>query len=186
MPDQDYNLFSHFQKQFHAHVNRELLCTERNDSYTYADIDRASARMASTLSDAGVNAGDRISAQVEKSPQALCLYLACLRGGFVFHPLNPAFQASEVEYFVNDAEPAAIVCDSAKESIMQELATAAGVQRLYTLDGDGLGSLVEQSESASEDFPTVAKEKDDLAALLYSSGTTGVPKGIMLTHGNLL
>jgi malonyl-CoA/methylmalonyl-CoA synthetase len=174
---QDCNLYSHFQKQFRARADKELLCTEKNDSYSYADVDRASARMAISLRDAGVKPGDRISAQVEKSPDALFLYLACLRAGFVYHPLNPAFQTEELKFFLNDAEPKVIVCDAENESIVRALADTTVVLTLSSLASIGKGS---------EHFESVRLDADDLAALLYSSGTTSVPKGIMLTHGNLL
>ena len=186
MPDQDCNLYTHFRKQFAAYAHKELLSTESDQSYTFDDIDRESARLANFLSRLGVKPGDRVSVQVEKSPEALCLYLGCLRGGFVFHPLNPGYQASELEYFFGNAEPTLVVCDSSKEAMIRPLARAAGVALVHTLDADGKGSLVEDSRSASEDSGIVPRRGDDLAALLYSSGTTGVPKGIMLTHGNLL
>ena len=177
MPNQDCSLFSHFQRQFCAHADKELLCTESNDSYTYADIDNASARMAVLLSEAGVRPGDRISAHIQKSPDTLVLYVACLRAGFVYHPLNPAFQTEELKFFLNDAEPKVIVCDAENESIVRALADTTDVLTLSSLASKGKGS---------EHFESVQRGADDLAALLYSSGTTGVPKGIMLTHGNLL
>ena len=186
MPPQDFNLYSHFQKQFASRANEELLRDDADRSFSYSDIDRESARLASCLSGLGVGPGDRVTAQVEKSPEALSLYLACLRAGFVFHPLNPAFQAGELAYFLSDAEPAAVVYDPAREAMIQPLAASAGVRRLVTLDANGQGTLIEQSRHAVEQFDTVPRDKDDLAALLYSSGTTGVPKGIMLTHANLL
>ena len=177
MPNQDCNLFSHFQRQFRAHAGKELLCTEKNDSYSYADVDSASAHMAISLRDAGVKPGDRISAQVQKSPDALFLYLACLRAGFVYHPLNPAFQAEELTFFLKDAEPKVIVCDMANEAKILSLAEKTTVRTLSSLHRD---------RSGTENFAPLQRNSDDLAALLYSSGTTGVPKGILLTHGNLL
>ena len=177
MPDQDFNLYTRFQKRFSAHANKELLCTENNESYCYADIDRTCARLANLLADAGAVPGDRVSAQIRKSPDAFALYLACLRGGFVYHPLNPAFKATELEFFLSDATPRVVVCDSGSEATLRPLVEKAGIPSLIKLD---------EEHCVSEAFETVARGKDDLAALLYSSGTTGVPKGIMLTHGNLL
>lgn len=177
MSDQDFNLFSHFQKQFAAHANKELLCTDKGRSYRYADIERASAGIANSLADCGAVPGDRISAQIEKSPQALSLYLACLRAGYVYHPLNPALQAPELEFFLADAQPKVVVCDPSNEATLGPLARKAGIPNLVRLDTEAKGSA---------EFKTLRRGKDDLAALLYSSGTTGKPKGIMLTHGNLL
>jgi malonyl-CoA/methylmalonyl-CoA synthetase len=113
------NLFAHFATQFEAHAARELLATADGRSYSYQDIGQESARLANFLSELGVKVGDRVSVQVEKSPQALALYLACLRGGFVFHPLNPAYQAAELEYFLGNAEPAVLVCDSADVEVLR-------------------------------------------------------------------
>ena len=177
MPGRDFNLYTRFQKRFSAHANKELLCTEQDESYSWSDIDRTSARLANVLADAGAVPGDRVSAQVGKSPEAIALYLACLRGGFVYHPLNPAFQGKEVEFFLGDATPKVVVCDSGNEATLRPLARKSGIPTLINLD---------EERSASEEFETVARGQGDLAALLYSSGTTGVPKGIMLTHGNLL
>ncbi len=177
MPGRDFNLYTRFQKRFSAHANKELLCTEQNESYSWSDIDRTSARLANLLADAGAVPGDRVSAQVGKSPEAIALYLACLRSGFVYHPLNPTFQGKEVEFFLGDATPKVVICDSGSEATLRPLARKSGIPTLINLD---------EERSASEEFETVARGQGDLAALLYSSGTTGVPKGIMLTHGNLL
>jgi malonyl-CoA/methylmalonyl-CoA synthetase len=185
MSVQDFNLYGYFHARYSDRADKEVIRTAANDSYRYSDIDGASARLANYLTSIGVSAGDRVSAQVEKSPEALCLYLACLRGGFVFHPLNPAFQESELEYFLGDAEPAIVVCDPAGEAMLKSLCRTANVKQVVTLDANGRGSLIEQSAKVPADAPVLPRGRDDLAALLYSSGTTGVPKGIMLTHGNL-
>lgn len=186
MSPDDSNLYTHFRRQVDAHKNDELLCTDDGRSYTYGEIDQKSGAMASFLTSLGIEAGDRISIQVEKSPETLCLYLACLRAGFVFHPLNMAYTTGELEYFLNNAEPAAVICDPSREIPIKEIADRAGAQWVFTLDSDGNGTLPDRSNGATSDFGVVPRAADDMAALLYSSGTTGVPKGIMLTHANLL
>ncbi|MCH7822505.1 MAG: AMP-binding protein [Proteobacteria bacterium] len=186
MTNQDCNLYAHFAQQFAEHSADELLSTDAGRSYSYADIDRESACLARYLIGLGIKTGDRVSVQVDKSPAALSLYLACLRGGFVFHPLNPGYKSGELEYFLGDASPSIVVCDAAKKDIIESVADRAGIKHVHTLNGDGQGSLIDESRETSTDPIIVERGEDDLAALLYSSGTTGVPKGIMLTHGNLL
>ncbi len=180
------NLYLHFQKSVDAYGDEELLSTVDDTRYTYRDIDRESARLASHLADLGVQPGDRVSVQVTKSPQALCLYLACLRAGAVYHPLNTGYQPDELRYFFANAEPALIVCDPAAETTIRSLAAETGVARVSTLDAAGGGSLIAESRDADDGFGAAKMRGDDLAALLYSSGTTGVPKGVMLSHTNLL
>jgi malonyl-CoA/methylmalonyl-CoA synthetase len=186
MTNEDFNLYSHFREQFVRHADDELLCTEQDGSFTYADIDARSAQYAGYLAELGASPGDRVSAQVEKSPQSLCLYLACLRAGLVFHPLNMAYKSGELEYFLGNAEPTIVVCDPGNADAIDPIAKSAGVRHLLTLDADGGGTLSDGANGFGTEFETVSRQADDLAALLYSSGTTGVPKGIMLTHRNLL
>lgn len=182
MPIHDFNLFTHFAPQFAAHTSKHLIFGGDGPLYTYADIDKRSAQFANYLTKLGVQHGDRVSVQVGKSPQSLCLYLACLRGGFVYHPLNTGYKQSELEYFLQDAKPAVVVCDPAAASMV----TTTGVNHVLTMDAEGYGSLADNANSEHNEFATVPRQESDLAALLYSSGTTGVPKGIMLTHYNLL
>ncbi|SVC90001.1 uncharacterized protein METZ01_LOCUS342855, partial [marine metagenome] len=186
MPNEDYNLYTHFRRQFVTHIDNQVLCTGDGQSYSYADIEKHSSQVANFLTGLGVCPGDRVSVQVEKSPWSLFLYLACLRAGFVFHPLNMAYMESELQYFLNNAEPALIICDPKNEEKIQKLVNAPLAQNVFTLDAVGGGSLSNQANKAADYFKVVTRKKDDLAALLYSSGTTGVPKGIMLTHSNLL
>src|SRR3546814_77034 len=115
----------------------------------------------------------------------LMLYLGCLRVGAVFLPLNPAYTARELEYFVGDAEPALIVCDPANLDMIAPLADVAGEGQVETLDALGGGTLAEKARQASTAFETVARDEGDIAAILYTSGTTGRSKGAMLSHGNL-
>ena len=146
---------------------------------------RLSGRIASVLAEAGVQPGDRVAMQTEKSPEALALYLACLRAGALFLPLNTAYTTSEIDYFLGDSEPRVAVCAPAAEAALRPVAGARGIT-LLTLDGAASGTLAERAAEASEDFATVTRRSDDLAAILYTSGTTGRSKGAMLSHGNLL
>jgi malonyl-CoA/methylmalonyl-CoA synthetase len=151
---------------------------------SYRDLDRMSARMARALHRLGARPGDRICVQVEKSPEALALYLACLRGGFVLQPLNPAYTDEEVAFFVHDARPRVIICDPARKEGLSPLAAEAQA-RLVTLRGDWRGTFFMLQMVQPENFPPHACGPETPAALLYTSGTTGRPKGAVLSHGNL-
>src|SRR5690606_23304807 len=113
------------------------------------------------------------------------LYLATIRAGLVYLPLNTAYKAAEVEYFLTDAEPAMVVCDSKNLDWVTDLAHKTGTPHVYTLDHDGNGSLAVAAASQDDAFQTVHSQPDDLAAILYTSGTTGRSKGAMLSHRNL-
>ena len=151
--------------------------------YSYRDVLDASARFANALVGLGVKPGDRVAVQVEKSIEALMLYLGTVRAGAIFLPLNSAYTPAEIAYFLGDAEPAVFVCDPAKADALRPFAEKAGA-RLETL-GVGHGSLRDKAEAASASFADVARGPDDLAAILYTSGTTGRSKGAMLSHDNL-
>lgn len=175
------NLYDLFHGRFPADRSRAFIETADGRVYTYRDLERTSGRMARLLGDLGVRAGDRVAAQVDKSPQAIFLYLSCLRLGAVYVPLNTAYRTAEMEYFMSDAEPGVVVCrpDGA------ETIAAMGIPNLLTLDRDGGGTLVERSRDLDPDVPTAPVEADDLAAILYTSGTTGRSKGAMMSHRNL-
>jgi len=153
--------------------------------YSWSDIDRASARLANLLTGLALPDGARVAVQVDKSVESLLLYLACLRAGMVYLPLNSAYQQAEVDYFVENAEPSLIVCAPRALPWIAEIAKARGVAHVLTLGDDRSGTLLESAASLSDRFETVARGADDLAAILYTSGTTGRSKGAMLSHGNL-
>lgn len=152
--------------------------------FSYADVDQVSARFAGALVALGVKPGDRVAVQVEKSIEALMLYLGAIRSGAVFLPLNNAYTPAEITYFLDDARPAVFVCDPAKADLLRDVAAAAGA-RLETLGTKGDGTLMEKAGAASVSFANVARRPDDLGAILYTSGTTGRSKGAMLSHENL-
>ena len=153
---------------------------------TYGEMFSAAEKNASALQLAGLKPGDRVAAQVEKSIESIQLYLGTVLAGGVFLPLNTAYTVSELEYFLTDAEPLIFVCDPEKSDTLQVLADQTGVGKLFTLSVDGLGSLMDALPKHVENFKEVARGKDDLAAFLYTSGTTGRSKGAMLTHDNLV
>jgi malonyl-CoA/methylmalonyl-CoA synthetase len=182
----DANLYTAFRSCFQDYLDDTLLSTVSGQRFSYADAERESARLANCLVSLGASPGDRVTVQVEKSPQALWLYLACLRAGLVYHPLNTAYQADELAFFLGDAEPRIVVCGAGAEGLFRELTAVSDYVGVLTLDPDGAGTLMALAAAADESFDTVPRGEDDLAALLYSSGTTGRPKGIMLSHGNLV
>jgi malonyl-CoA/methylmalonyl-CoA synthetase len=167
-------------------------CIETHDGlvYSWRDLHFASARLAGWLASLALprdpdGSAARVAVQVEKSPEALMLYLATLRAGLVYVPLNTAYQRAEVEYFLNDARPAVVVCSPARARQIEPLARAAGVQHVLTLGERRDGTLLAAAAPFADSFGTVPRSADDLAAILYTSGTTGRSKGAMLTHGNL-
>lgn len=175
------HLFDQMRARFPAAETR--FCEMPNgETVSYAQVEGRSARYANALASLGVKPGDRVAVQVEKSLAALMLYLGCVRAGAIFLPLNTAYTANELDYFFSDAEPGVIVCDPAKKAQIEGIARGA---RVETLDGNGRGSLYELAHTAPDTFADVARGADDLAAILYTSGTTGRSKGAMLSHENL-
>jgi malonyl-CoA/methylmalonyl-CoA synthetase len=151
---------------------------------SYAELISRAGQMANFLAGRGVKPGDRVAAQTEKSVPALVLYLATVRAGAVYLPLNTAYTLNELDYFVTDAEPSLVVCDPSKAEGIGAIAAKVGA-RVETLGPDGKGSLTDAADKAGPEFETMARVDDDLAAILYTSGTTGRSKGAMLTHDNL-
>jgi malonyl-CoA/methylmalonyl-CoA synthetase len=165
--------------------DRTFIETPAGRIITYAELLDGSGRLANALVMSGVEPGDRVAAQVEKSPEAILLYLACLRAGAVFLPLNTAYTLPELDYFLRDAEPRLLVVDPSRADAVEPISCAAGVAAFQTLGAAGDGSLAELAAASPSAFADVPRERDDLAAILYTSGTTGRSKGAMLTHGNL-
>ncbi|MCW5719689.1 MAG: malonyl-CoA synthase [Devosia sp.] len=159
--------------------------TDGGARLSYGDVVALSGKMANALVRLGLKPGDRLAAQVEKSTDSVILYLATVRAGGVFLPLNTAYTPRELEYFLGDAEPAIFVCDPARLDLLQPVAKASGA-RVVTLDASNGGTLADAARESEANFATIPRERDDLAALLYTSGTTGRSKGAMLTHGNLV
>ncbi len=176
-----------FQNIRDAIAGREDCCFLENagSSLTFAGMIEGSARFASALVQLGVEPGDRVAVQVEKSVEALMLYLGAIRAGAVFLPLNPAYTVTELDYFFGDAEPKILVCDPARREGLAVAAAKAGLRSVETLGADGRGSCADRAMASAPNFIDVRRGPDDLAAILYTSGTTGRSKGAMLTHANL-
>ena len=178
----DGNLFARIAAT--AVPDRPFLAAADGRQWSYGDVLAAAGRYANALRACGVKPGDRVAVQAEKSPEALILYLATLRAGAVYLPLNTAYTLAELAYFIGDAEPALVVSDPAKRDGVEAIAKTVGAA-VDTLDADGRGTLADRARAAPDDFATVARTGDDLAAILYTSGTTGRSKGAMLTNDNL-
>jgi malonyl-CoA/methylmalonyl-CoA synthetase len=152
--------------------------------WTYADLDARSAAMAGALAGLGAGPGERVVVQADKSAAAVALYLGCLRLGAVYVPLNTAYTAAEVEYFLTDAEPKVFVCAESARAACSGPAGAAGAA-VMTLEADGSGTMADAAATAEPLTDVAVRQASDLAAIVYTSGTTGRSKGAMLTHGNL-
>ncbi len=183
------NLFAALRAAFPADLDRIAVETADAGSptlrYSWRDLDRATAMMANLLQSLDIPDGSRVAVQVEKSVEAMVLYLATLRAGYVFLPLNTAYQSAEIEYFIGNAEPAVVVCTPGNFGWVSKIAFTAGTKHVFTLGDDRTGSLLERAVHCSDRHTPAVKADDDLAAILYTSGTTGRSKGAMLSHGNM-
>ena len=185
---ENHNLFVALRAAFAADQDAPAIeCADGSPLvYTWRDIDGATAKLANLLASLGLPAGARIAVQTEKSVEALLLYLAVLRAGFVYLPLNTAYQSSEVGYFIANAEPSVFVCSQRNFGWLSTLAFQAGTAHVFTLNDDRTGSLLQRAAHHSDRHTPAQRAAGDLAAILYTSGTTGLAKGAMLSHGNLL
>ncbi|MFV0663360.1 AMP-binding protein [Denitromonas sp.] len=180
------NLFARFEQLALETPEATLIETADGGRYTYQDMLDVTGRFAATLMAGGVQPGDRVAAQVEKSVDAFFLYLATLRAGAIYLPLNTAYKNAELAFFLEDAEPRVFLCDPAGADEKQALAAKHGVQTFLTLSTSHSGSFLAQAEATTGALATVQRDGEDVAAIIYTSGTTGRPKGAMLTHTNLL
>jgi malonyl-CoA/methylmalonyl-CoA synthetase len=184
------NLYTALRAAFPADLNAIAIETADGPgaplAYTWGDLERATARIANLLESLELPPASRVAVQVEKSVEALMLYLAVLRAGHVFLPLNTAYQAAEIAYFIGNAEPAVVVCTDKNFTWTSRLAFQAGTTHVFTLNDDRTGTLLERAAMQGEQHRPAVRRADELAAILYTSGTTGRSKGAMLSHGNLL
>lgn len=181
----NHNLYLAFYPHFERNPDKVLMDTLDGKRYRYADVLATSRRLASVLLELGVSPGDRVAVQVDKSPEIVMLYLACLQVGAVYLPLNTAYTDSEIAYFLEDAEPHLYVCRPDVLEDAKARASASNVAHVESLGTKADGSLMEKAAAARETESVCDVGADDLAAILYTSGTTGRSKGAMLSHTNL-
>lgn len=163
-------------------VDRVCLETESGETYTFADLDRLSAQYAHALLALGCARDDRVAVQVEKSAHALALFLACLRAGLIYLPLNTAYQRAELSHFLADAQPKVFVCAQSAVESMRSFARSLDIPRVEGMDASGGGSLTQLAAAKPHSFATVYRSADDIATIMYTSGTTGRSKGAMISH----
>jgi malonyl-CoA/methylmalonyl-CoA synthetase len=189
------NVFAALQAAYPADRARVAIETDTGLLYTWQDIDRASAMLANLLTsldlhgrtlEDGTFLPPVVAAHTEKSVEALLLYLATLRAGMVYLPLNPAYRQAEMDYFLGDAQPAVVVCAPGDFQWLSRVAFQKGVRHVFTLGTDRTGTLLDRASFMSDQHRPEVIESTSLCAILYTSGTTGRSKGALLTHGNLL
>jgi malonyl-CoA/methylmalonyl-CoA synthetase len=179
------NLYALLEAQFSAAGDAPAFVVPGGRTVTYKALSDNVGRMANALTKLGVKPGDRVMAQVEKSIENVTLYLATLKAGAVFSPLNTAYMPAELEYFIDDAEPSVLVMPMERLAKLEDTAAVKKVPARLTLEADGSGSMLDLAEQQPAAHETATRAADDLACLLYTSGTTGRSKGAMLTHENL-
>jgi malonyl-CoA/methylmalonyl-CoA synthetase len=180
------NLFVALRAGFPADLDGVAIEAEGGLVYTWRDIERATAMIANLLVSLELPPGTRVAVHTDKSVETLLLYLATLRAGFVYLPLNNGYQQAELEYFIDNAEPGVVVCAGRNFPWVSKLAFRRGVGHVFTLNDDRSGTLLERAAQQGERHEPALASADQLAAILYTSGTTGRSKGAMLSHGNLL
>lgn len=180
-----YNIYELFATKFADARDQPFLVVPDGPSITYGQMDARSAAMAAVLTAKGISPGDRVAVQVDKSIDAVALYLACLRSGFIYLPMNTAYTAEEIGFFLGDATPSAFIIPPDMLAKLQPIADIADVSATLTLANDGTGTLAELADDIDAPNTVIARQKSDVAAMLYTSGTTGRPKGAMLTHGGI-
>jgi malonyl-CoA/methylmalonyl-CoA synthetase len=184
------NLYAHLRAAFPKSLTSTAVETIDGGSaalfYTWNDLEQGSAMLANALKKLGVRKGDRVAVQTHKSVEAMMLYLATLRMGAVFVPLNTAYQAGEMAHFISDSKPTVVVCDTANEGWLKPLCAEHAVAQLVSLNANRTGSLLDLAAQQVRTFATVSSKANDIAAILYTSGTTGRSKGALLSHNNLL
>jgi malonyl-CoA/methylmalonyl-CoA synthetase len=179
------DLYSRFAQSFAAYAGRVFIEEEGGKLWTYRDIERETALLSAHLRSLGLDPGDRLLVQTDKSVPTLILYFACIRAGAIYLPLNSDYTEAELAYFIADAEPRLAICRPQSQALFERL--ARGKLRIRTLSADGQGTLgMGTLGTGASEAPPVPRTGDDIAAILYTSGTTGKPKGAMLTHRNLI
>lgn len=180
------NLWMAWRAAFPPDLDAGAVQTDAGLVYSWRDLDRASAMMANLLASLGTPAGARVLVQVDRSAEAMALYLATLRAGCVFVPLDPASQKAEVASVIADAEPAVVVCTGAHHGWVSKIAFKAGAAYVFTLNDDRTGSLLDRAAHHTDTHTPVPRRTDDVAAMLYISGASGQRQRATLTHGHLL
>ena len=176
------SIFRTMQARFRPVERRDAVRTLLAGTLSYSDLEQQTARFANALAQQGVQVGDRVAVQVEKSVEALVLYLSCLRSGAIFVPINVAYKTRETAQILDDAAPSLIVCGSDREGALRDYVAASGLNAtLATLNADGSGSLAQRAASMSSQHECAPLGGEDPAVILYTSGTTGRPKGAILS-----
>ena len=179
----DQNAYAAFATRFRQHFQRRFLEGANGRTFSYADVDRITGQMAGLLARLGVRKGDRVAGLLEKSPEGIMLYLAVARAGAVYMPLATALREPELDYVLRDATPRVAICVPEHEATLERLAAGGGIERILTLDAEGGGSFCDEFRDGDTDFDPVRCTGQDANALVYTSGTTGQPKGAITTNG---